>query len=685
MSLTAEEMRRLQREALQRTQQATTAQATAPTKPTLGEAVLGGTISGLTDLVSMPMDVPSAIATMTGVAEKPTQMAETLKGEAEKLTGIGTEVPEDDVGDVAFQAASGFIQGAPFGAPFGPLGVAAAGTAGAISNVILTRDFLDDSPLLQIGLGLLMPQGVGGKVKSLAPRRGFDPRRPVTAAEAQALQIGGQKAALQAVAGEGTASTVDALQKRSSLIERSLQADLGLLDGPPLTPAEVNSLGSKMQAKVNNLRASFSKAEDDLWGQIPNDINLPIQPIKNRLKEVYNSPKTLDTPRTLKATNLFMKRFDDRVSMSPKELQEQMRQLNDIGFGKVKFDESAFYNELVQSGNTELINTIKTMDASGQQSFFKIMALNMKEGIGDVAQVEGYRGDVARKLDNFKRQSDVHRQVLSRIENAPLYKFFGEDYFNLPASKVAEKMSQASKEELKMFSSLLRKTQPDAYVKLRRVAFEDFMSKYKIPGSESQGRVMYDFEKLGSEQAMKELRGNAFLSGSGDSVQLSKTLKAITDIRSKYDPKIVGVQSERTTAANQKLIDGTLQVLRSVAYETAIAAQGIKNIVIGVVARNPKTLGLFNNQELKLMERALKGENIKQEDALEIADKFEMYGSLLSAAPSVVTTSQAAQREVTRPPEAGRGGAPSAAEMRALQRSVTGSTPQAAEPMPIAP
>lgn len=686
MSITEAEMRRLQQEALQRTQQSTASQASAPIpaqKPSLGEAVLGGAISGLTDLGSMPMDVPSAVATMTGVAEKPTQMAETLKGEINELTGLPTKPPEEVTGDLAFQAASGFVQGAPFGAPFGPLGILAAGTAGALSNVILTRDYFDDKPLLQIGLGIVMPQGVGGKVKSLAPRQGFDPRRPVTAAEANALKIGGKEAAIRAVASEGVASTVEAMQKRSALIEKSLQADLGLLDGvKPLTPTELNTLGSRMNTKVNNLRASFSKTEDALWAKIPNDVRLPIQPIKDRLREVYNSPSMLDTQGGLKATNLFMKQFDDLVSMPPKELMDQMRKLNDVGFGKVKFEESAFYNGLVESGNTELISAIKNLDVSGQQTFFKLMALNMKEGIGDVANradTFGIRGDVAKQIDNFKRKADAHRQALSRIENAPLYKFFGEDYPNLNASEVAKKMSESSTEELRMFSSLLRKTNPDAYTKLRRVAFEDFMAKYKIPNSESQGMVVYDFKKLGSPEALKELRGNAFLSGSGDSVQLSKTLKAISDIQSKFDPRITGFTTERTAASNAKTMEGALQILRAVYYQGAIAAQGVKNIVVGMVARNPKSLALFNNQELKLMERALKGEKLDQKDALAIADKFEMYSSLLTAAPTAVTASQVAQQEVTKTPDA------SIAEMKALQQRVIPQTPQAAEAMPIAP
>lgn len=686
MSLTAAEMRKLQQEALQRTQSQTGTAPPVQQRPSFGEAVLGGAISGLTDFGSMPVDVPSAVATMTGISEKPTTMAETLKGEAEKLTGIQTTVPEDTTGDIAFQAASGFVQGAPFGAPFGPGGIAVAGTLGAITNVVLTRDYFDDKPLLQLGLGVLMPQGVGGKVKSLAPRRGFDPRRPITAAEANALRVGGKSAALRSISEEGTSATVDAMQKRSALIEKSLEADLKLLDGAvPLTFDEVNSLGTKMNNKVTNLRISFSKAEDALWADIPSDINLPIQPIKNRLAEVYNSPAVLDTPNALKATNLFIKRFDNNVSMSPKKLQEEIRQINDVGFGKVKFEESAFYNELVDAGNEELINTIKKLDVSSQQSFFKIMALNMKEGIGDVANTEGLRGDVARKLDNFKRKADAHRQALSRIENAPLYKFFGEDYANLKVEDVAQKMAESSPEELRIFSSLLRKTQPDAYAKLRRVAFEDFMKKYKIPGSESNGVAVYDFEKLGSPEAIKELRGNAFLSGSGDSVQLSKTLKAISDIKSKYDPRITGYKTERSEASNAKALEGTFQLLRSVQYNAAIAAQGVKNIVVGLVARNPKTLTLFNKQELKLMERALKGEDIKQEDALAIADKFEMYKSLLSAAPTATTVSTVAQQEVTKEPERGRGGAPSAAEMRALQRSVTGTTPQAAESLPVSP
>ena len=289
MSLTAAEMRKLQQEALQRTQSQTGTAPPVQQRPSFGEAVLGGAISGLTDFGSMPVDVPSAVATMTGISEKPTTMAETLKGEAEKLTGIQTTVPEDTTGDIAFQAASGFVQGAPFGAPFGPGGIAVAGTLGAISNVVLTRDYFDDKPLLQLGLGVLMPQGVGGKVKSLAPRRGFDPRRPITAAEANALRVGGKSAALRSISEEGTSATVDAMQKRSALIEKSLEADLKLLDDAvPLTFEEVNALGTKMNNKVKNLRISFSKAEDAWWADIPSDINLPIQPIKNRLAEVSN-------------------------------------------------------------------------------------------------------------------------------------------------------------------------------------------------------------------------------------------------------------------------------------------------------------------------------------------------------------------------------------------------------------
>ena len=645
-----EEIIRLQKEAIARTQgqQASTATPTPPpAPPTTPDRLTAGAIRGVSELLGSTMDIPTAVASMAGVG-KPTQAGETIAQGIGEAVGVDTAIPEDLEGDLVVQATSGFVQGAPFGAPFGPVGMLTAGTLGALSNVILTRDYFDDKPLQALMLGMVLPGQARSGAKARAPSAGFDPNRPLTRAEQELAQGGSKTSARVQVASESSPSwgNIEQLAARSKVVEKSLQKDLGILDGEPLSPDQVKILGDRITNKVQSLRANFSKINDAQIAKIDDNVRLPIDSVKTRLGSLADSPGTLSDGNAIGAVKGYIKSFDNVKSVSPKTLMEEIKRLNEIGFGKVKFEESAFFAEYSRS-NPELIAKLKAMPKDTRETFFKTMAMNMNNAIGDMANVEGLTGKTARQILDFKRDSGARMAELKRIENAPIVKFFGDDYADLDASQLANKLTESSTEEVRTFASLIRKSNPDAYHKLRRLAFEDFMKAFKV--GEANGYPIYDFKALSDPEVVKKLRTNKFLSVGGESVELSKTIETLGNLSRKYDADVVGMPAT-TTAGNQQIVNGLLVTARAVDYKAGIFAQGLERLTRGLLMRNPKSLALFNANELKLIRKSLNGQNVTKEDAKVLADKIETISNVLTVSPQVTTaTGLAGQPQ----PEAG--------------------------------
>ena len=632
-----EEILRLQKEAIQRasgTVPAGAAPQPAPQPPTTTDRLTAGAIRGVSELLGSTMDIPTAVASMAGVGQ-PTQAGETIAKGIGEAVGVDTAVPEDLQGDLIVQATSGFVQGAPFGAPFGPAGVVVAGTLGALSNAILTRDYFDDKPLQSLMLGLVLPGQARSATKARAPSAGFDPNRPLTRAEQELAQGGSKTSARVQAASETSPSwgNIEQLAARSKVVEKSLQKDLGILDGEPLSPDEVKNLGERINSKVKSLRANFSKINDAQISKIDDNVRLPVDTVRGRLGDLAESAGTLSDGISIGAVKEYIKTFDNIKSVSPKTLMEEIKRLNDIGFGKVKFEESAFLAQYADQ-YPDLIKKLRTMPKDTRETFFKTMALNMNNAIGDMANVEGLTGKTARQILDFKRDSGARMAELKRIENAPIVKFFGEDYADLDASQLANKLTEASTEEVRTFASLIRKSNPDAYHKLRRLAFEDFMKAFKI--GEADGYPMYDFKALSDPEVIKKLRTNKFLSAGGESVELSKTLETLGQLSRKYDADVIGMPAT-TTAGNQQIVNGLLVTARAVDYKAGIFAQGLERLTRGLLMRNPKSLALFNSNELRMIRQSLNGQKVTKEDAKILADKIEAISNVLTVSPQVTT------------------------------------------------
>lgn len=632
-----DEILRLQQEAIQKTQ-GTSAPGALPTPPpapqTTSQQVAAGVIRGGSELLGSTMDIPTSVASMMGIGQ-PTQAGETIAQGVGEAVGVDTAVPEDLEGDLVVQATSGFVQGAPFGAPFGPVGVLTAGTLGAISNVILTRDYFDDKPLQSLMLGMVLPGQARSGIKARKPSEGFDPNRPMTRAE-QELDQGGSKTPVRVqVASETTPSwgNIEQLAARSKVVEKSLQKDLGIFDTGTLTPDEVKNLGERINGKIKSLRTTFSKMNDAQIAKIDDNVRLPVDVVRTRLGNIADSPGTLSDGKSLGAVKGYVATFDNVKSVSPKTLMEEIKMLNEVGFGKVKFEESAFFNQY-KNQHPELIAKLRTMPKDSRETFFKTMAMNMNNAIGDMAEVEGLTGKTARQILDFKRDAGARMTELKRIENAPIVKFFGEDYADLDAPQLARKLTESSTEEVKTFASLIRKTNPDAYHKLRRLAFEDFMKAFKT--GEADGYPIYDFKALSDPEVLKKLRTNKFLSVGGESVELSKTLETIGKMARKYDADVIGMPAT-TTSGNQQIVNGLLVTARAVDYKAGIFAQGLERLTRGLLMRNPKSLALFNGTELKMIRQALDGKNVTKADAEQLADKLETISNVLTVSPQVTT------------------------------------------------
>mgnify|MGYP006442151755 CR=1 FL=1 len=347
-----------------------------------------------------------------------------------------------------------------------------------------------------------------------------------------------------------------------------------------------------------------------------------------------------------KALDLYAGMGANIKSINVKSLHEEMKRIGEVAYGQMPITETAFYRKLINSGNEDAKQLAKTLSEMPEQSlrtWGKTVYKNMNTGLTEVIKEGGEGVKAARGLADFKSTVSNNIRILERLENEPLIKFFGDDFHTLDARQLATILNKTDPKKVKQFSAMIRKSNPEAYEKLRETVFHDWLDDFRIRGP--QGRTMFDWNSMTDAKSLQRLKQNGFLLEGGDYTALSQTMKALGEMQRKFDPDISGNVITSPRAAQQAL-DGVLQAARAPAYKGAIVAQGLIRVLRGLSLQNPKNLSLFNNTELQMMRRVINGEKLGKDNAERLASKMHQLSGVMFVTPVTVTggRSAAAQR-----------------------------------------
>lgn len=679
MSVTARDllMKQLEEQVAKFQQQPQQTITTAQPQPATPQGGMGQTVQtalqkGVAAFAGLSIDAPSMVANYLGISDQFPDATRKIEEGLSQATGIPTEFGDGLANDLVGNFTKGFVETAPYGGPAAiPVGV-----AGGLANVVLSRDFFDDKPLLAFGVGVLLP-GAVSPIRGAKPRADFDPRRPLTAAEAQEAGTLGRdfKLAEQAqyeVRPDAGIQRQSAL--RSGAFEKQLLSDLGLPEGTTgvLKPT-FDIVANKLSNKTNGLRTKLSKLNDKDMGKVPTDVKLPVDILSQRINNLQGSKEALSSAQAQKALGKYLDEYKNYRTVDPRELHEEMKLLGEVAFGNIPFADTAFAVKY-----PEISDILVEAADETRRSFAKKLYANLNEGIGDVASLEGQSGKTAQALLNFKANAQSRMAELDRVNNLPLVNFFGKDYNQLSAEDITSTLKTADKNSVELLGRVLKRSNPDAFQSLRQTVFDDFM-KGMVKGTD-EGRPIYDFEKLSNPDVIKQLRTNPLLKAGGESVELAKTVETLAKMQRKYEPAVAGFKTE--TAGNmQNRIKGVLTTARAISYRGAIVAQGLLTTMQGTIGRNPRTLALFNKKEQRMIRDVLNGKELTQKDAEKLAMSMDRNSRLLVAAAGLPATAQLteAQSQAEQAPPTQR-----EAMMQQLQQAVgTGGTPESAEEIPF--
>lgn len=608
--------------------------------------VQSAVIQGISRLAGAPIDLPPTVASMFGADVQAPGATQQIQQGLEQAMGVN--IQEDDTlhGDLITKFLTGAIETAPYAyAAAGPV-LGTAGTVGAgVINAITDQPFFDDRPLeqfaIEFGPALLSPA-----ILARAPRKGFDPQRPLTEGEAGTSPITAQDELLSIETAAGTSpKNIRTEQKRSDVFETTLADDLNILTDIEMTSVQAaREVGERLVRRQAALRRKLSSQADKIMADIP-DVNINFKPIHTSILN-KNTRGSLTEQSQRQALDLYAGMGANIKSINVKSLHEEMKRVGEVAYGNMPITETAFYRKLLNSGNEDAKQLAKILSEMPEQTlrtWGKTVYKNMNTGLTQVIKEGGEGVRAARGLADFKKSVSNNIRLLERLENEPLIKFFGDDFHTLDARQLSDVLNKTDPKKVKQFSAMLRKSNPEAYEKLRETVYHAWLDDFRIRGP--QGRTMFDWNAMTDAKSLQRLKENGFLLEGGDYTALSQTMKALGKMQRKFDPDISGNVVTSPKAAQQAL-DGILQAARAPAYKGAIVAQGLIRIMRGLSLQNPKNLSLFNNAELQMMTRVINGEKLGKESAERLASKMHKLAGVMFVTPVTVTggRSAAAQR-----------------------------------------
>lgn len=618
--------------------------------------VQSAVIQGISRLAGAPLDLPPVVASMFGMDVQPPGATEQIQQGLSEALNVNVQDQETLQGDLITKFLTGAIETAPYAYAAGGPVIGTAGTVGAgVLNALTDQPFFDDRPLSQFAVEMA-PALVSPALLARAPKKGFDPQRPLTEGEAGTNPYTSSDEILGAeLRAGGTPESIRAETARSEVFEQTLQDDLNILSNPDMTSAQAaREVGERIRQRQSSLRVRLSEQADRIMEGIP-DIKINFQPIQASIRN-KTSRGSLTEQSQRKALDLYAGMGAHVRSMNVKSLHEEMKRVGEVAYGNMPITETAFYRKLLNSDNTDakaLAKLLSEMPDQTLKTWAKTVYKNMNDGLTDVIKEGGQDAVAAQGLANFKATVKKNINLMERLENEPLIKFFGDDFHTLDARQLADVLNKTSPKKVRQFSAMIRESNPEAYQKLRETVFHDWLDNFKVRGPRE--RTMFNWEAMTDPKSLKQLKDNGFLLEGGDYTAFSQTMKALSQIQRKFDPDIAGSYVNNPRSA-QAAADGVLQAARAPAYKGAIVAQGLLRIIRGMSLQNPKNLSLFNKTELQMINRVARGEQLNKKSAEQLAEKFRSLAGVMFIAPTTVVggRSAAAQTQTQEQPSQSR-------------------------------
>lgn len=606
-----------------------------------------------------PIDLTSNVGAMLGLNEPPKESAtEEIRKGAEEWMGVSSTEKNDVVTNFLIGAGEALpyavaATGPAVITPVGALTTGLAVTGAGLYNVFVESDFYDENPLSSTvieGVGFALPMIAGAKTRVARPSDKFDPNLPLTRGET-GVGIGDQKEQLAREAQQSRSRLgVESETARSEVFEAKLLRDFNVIEvDPNLTWRQAaDEIRTKVMNRSKALARKFNYEQDKKIAAIP-DVKVPLKPFSEALTDPkFKNRGALAEPNQVKAIDLYNDRLSTFTSVNPRTLHEEMKLIGEIGWDAVPFDQTGFYKKYANKPETaELVKTLNEMPLKSREAWAKHVYKSYNRGLTNVAKSDVVGGKAAQGLLDFKKLANEQIAIKQRLQNQPLYKFFGEDFATMSATDLAKALDKSNPEAVKVLSASLRKTNPEAFDKLRETVFMDWLKNYKARGAD--GKMMFDWEMLTDPNELKKLTGNSFLQTGVDGVAFAETLKALKKISRKFDPDIIATETLSPARAEAISRNG-LKMFRAGYYDKAVAAEGLLGIVKTVMFSNPKNLALFNPMEQQMMTRVLKGQELSRKSMEKLYDSVNAKSRVLFAVPVTVVggrSARAAGQEVT--------------------------------------
>lgn len=619
-----------------------------------------GLIQGVSRLAGAPLDLPPMLAQMMGANVQTPGATQQIQQGLEQAFDVKVGDPDGLMGDLITDFLTGATETAPYAYAGGGPVAGTIGTIGAgVLNAIVERPFFDDKPLLQFAVEFT-PIGGAPAVSARAPKPGFDPQRPLTSGEAATSPFASQTDLLRMESRSSQSpENIQAETARSTVIENTLENDLNILSNPDITSVSAaREAGQRLQSRIGAYQRQLSQQADKLMADVP-DIKINFTPIRTSLLKRTKRGELTEKNQS-QALNLYADIGSNVKSINVKTFHEEMKRVGEVAYGDTPITETAFYRQLLNSNNKqsrELAKILTEMPEQSLRQWGRTVYRKMNNGLTEVVKEGGQSGQAARALTNFKTQVSQNIENLERLRNEPLVKFFGDDFHTLNARELAQTLQNTDPTKVKQFSAMLRRSNPEAYEKLRETVFHGWLDQYKVRGP--KGQTMIDWERLTDPKALDELKSNGFLLEGGDYTAFSQTMKALQKMQRKFDPDV----RETPAVSNQvarNTIDSLVQTLRAPAYKAAIVTQGLVRLVRGLSMQSPKNLSLFTSTELQMINRVARGEQLSKKNAEKLTEKMNRLSSVLFITP--VTTMGGRSAAAQQPQQADTAQPPSRLE-----------------------
>lgn len=582
-----------------------------------------------------------------------------------------TELPKDasTFDKYLKRFSEGATMGAAIGSAGGPMGIAGgAGVGGLFGLGAQAVEDLTGSEIAGAGVEFLAPQGLPKAVMTLTGD-GFkivdagvvpDQSQRVVDQLAQEgitnVTRGQASGSLEAKLAEQVLKSEQPAKAGASLVEGTIaQAQQvldrilvksGVGDRLQVNPKVIGEkAGKAWQTFIDSSVDSFHKNMEAVYGAIPNTtINtMPLFTEVNDLMAAFKGNK--------QATEALSKVFDQLVVFNDKGVVEGLKPIKTEEFWQIK---RSIADGLYKGSLKD--NPFFAMDAGEAQKIKK----RILQSIYDTVDLNIAEGSVAaRELKNANEAYKSGIDKLNSLRLRPINQILGQDASELLKAEqwteLAGELKNISPEDARLFSNLMKDTDPDAYAMLQRSALDDALSPFfketTLEGGETVRHL--DLDNITPAQLRKALSESPLFRGTNEFKRINRLLTKLQPVFKGADQNLMGQQTAdnlRRQMVNLLADTAGTALPRNLAYRAryAVLGAGESKRLFQAMAQDPyMLLAIIENPTAERLfvrlskdndgYRALSQADAKERLALqETLNRYANIGSVLQGGDELV-------------------------------------------------